>query len=471
MTPDDAMKTENPVEPLARRARVAAWELAALPTDVKDRALASVREALLRHRDDIVRANREDKEAARALVDEGKLAAPLLKRLDIEGPKFDAVVAGLDDVIRLADPIGRVQYAVRLDEGLDLYRVTCPLGVLGVIFEARPDAAVQISTLALKSANAVILKGGREAERTNQALVSAIREGISSVPGVPADAVQLISTRQEVRSLLELDDLVDLVIPRGSNELVRSIQSSTRIPVLGHADGICAVYVDRSADLEKACAVVLDAKTQYPAVCNACEQLLVHRDALPTILVELGRRLRAAGVELRADLEARPFLPDSRPAVERDFRTEFLDLILAVKTVGSVDEAVLHINAHGSHHTDAIVAEDPAAAEYFLSRVDSAGVFHNASTRFADGYRYGLGAEVGISTNKTHARGPVGLEGLVIHAYRLYGRGQGVAAYGSGKKEFLHEPLPTDRGLPRLEARDPVSSPRSPPAGGCRERP
>jgi glutamate-5-semialdehyde dehydrogenase len=303
----------------------------------------------------------------------------------------------------------------------------------------------------MKSSNAVILKGGREAERTNQALVAAIREGISSVPGVPADAVGLISTREEVRSLLELDDLVDLVIPRGSNELVRSIQSSTRIPVLGHADGICAVYIDRSADLEKACAVVVDAKTQYPAVCNACEQLLVHRDALPTILAELGRRLRAAGVELRADEEALRFLPGSKPAVESDYRTEFLDLVLAVKTVGSVEEAVRHINAHGSHHTDAIVAEDPRAAEHFLSRVDSAGVFHNASTRFADGYRYGLGAEVGISTQKTHARGPVGLEGLAIYKYRLYGRGQAVGGYGSGKKAFLHEPLPTDRGLPRLE--------------------
>jgi glutamate-5-semialdehyde dehydrogenase len=253
--------------------------------------------------------------------------------------------------------------------------------------------------------------------------------------------VQLIATRADVRRLLELDGLVDLIIPRGSNELVRSIQSATRIPVLGHADGLCAVYLDRAADAGKAAAVVIDSKTQYPAVCNAAETLLVHRDALARLLPEIGRRLRAAGVELRADAESLPHLPDARPAAAADYRTEFLDLVLAVKTVGSVEEAVEHINSHGSHHTDAIVTEDEAAARYFLTRVDSAGVFHNASTRFADGYRYGFGAEVGISTNKTGARGPVGLEGLVTYKYELRGRGQGVAAYGPGKKPFLHQPL------------------------------
>jgi glutamate-5-semialdehyde dehydrogenase len=429
------------IEATARRARKAALELSALGTDAKNQALKAVRDALLRRRDEILRANRADKDEALLLVEAGKLSRPLFKRLDLEGEKLDSVLAGIDDVRRLPDPVGRVDYAMRLDEGLDLYRVSCPIGVLGVIFEARPDAAVQISTLGLKSANAVILKGGREAERTHRALVEAMREGIAAVKGVPQDAIQLISTREDARAMLALDRWIDLVIPRGSNELVRSIQAATRIPVLGHADGLCGVYIDRKANLDKAVKVVLDSKTQYPAVCNAAETLLLHREILPDLWPPLGEKLLAAHVELRADPEARSFFPAAKPASEEDFRTEFLDLILAVKTVGSVAEAVDHINAHGSHHTDAIVTEDPMAAEYFLSRVDSAGVFQNASTRFADGFRYGLGAEVGVSTQKTHARGPVGLEGLVIYKYRLYGEGQGVGDYGPGKREFLHRPI------------------------------
>src|SRR5438093_1175342 len=381
------------IEATAQRARAAALELAALPTDAKNQALEAVRSALLRRREGIFRANRADKNEATALAEAGKLSRPLFKRLDIEGDKFEAVLAGIGDVLRLPDPVGQVDYAMRLDEGLELYRVRCPIGVLGVIFEARPDAAVQISTLALKSANAVILKGGREAEQTNRALVEAMREGISEVKGVPPDAIQLISTREEAQAMLGLDRWIDLIIPRGSNELVRSIQGATRIPVLGHADGLCSVYVDRKADLHKAVKVVLDSKTQYPAVCNAAETLLLHRDVLGSAWPVLGQKLLDSNVELRADPEARSLLPLAKPASEEDFRTEFLDLILAVKTVGSVAEAVEHINSNGSHHTDAIVTEDPEAASYFLSRVDSAGVFQNASTRFADGFRYGLGAE------------------------------------------------------------------------------
>ncbi len=436
------------IEAIAQRARKAAWELAALDTETKNRALRAVRAALERSRVEISRANAADKRDAEILVDSGQLSKALAKRLDIEGGKFDGILSGVDDVIRLADPVGQVGYAMRLDHGLDLYRVSCPIGVLGVIFEARPDAAVQISTLALKSANAVSLKGGREAERSNRALVEAIQRGIAEVPGVPPGAVQLISTREEVREMLALDEWIDLIIPRGSNELVRSIKDSTRIPVLGHADGICAVYIDRAADAERAAAVVVDSKAQYPAVCNATETLLVHREALSRVLPELGRRLREAGVELRADADSLPHLPGAIPSTEEDYGTEFLDLILAVKTVGSVEEAIDHINRHGSHHTDAIVTEDAKVAELFLSRVDSASVFHNASTRFADGFRYGLGAEVGVSTNKTHARGPVGLDGLVIYKYRLYGHGQCVAQYAPGKRKFLHE---------RIEAATPPS--------------
>jgi glutamate-5-semialdehyde dehydrogenase len=431
---------EESVEILATRARRAAVDLAALSADVKNGALSAVRDALVRRRETILEANRQDMDAAARLVEAGEMTEAMRKRLDLSGTKFDGMLAGIDDLLKLPDPVGNVDYAVRLDQGLELYRVSAPLGVIGVIFEARPEAAVQISTLTLKSSNAVILKGGREADRSNRALVQAMREGIRAA-GVPPDAVQLIATRQEVQAMLDLDHLIDLIIPRGSNELVRAIQSGTRIPVLGHADGICSVYVDREAELAKAVSVVLDAKTQYPAVCNAAETLLVHRDALSTVLPELGRRLTEAGVELRADAESLPHLSAAAPATEEDFRTEFLDLVLAVKTVGSVEEAVDHVNSHGSHHTDAIVTESEEAASYFLARTDSAGVFHNASTRFADGFRYGLGAEVGVSTNKTHARGPVGLEGLVIYKYKLLGNGQGVVDYGPGKKPFLHEAI------------------------------
>jgi len=426
------------VEAVARRARAAALQLAALSAEPKNAALEAVGRKLQERREEILEANRADKADCEAEVASGSLSAALFKRLDLEGSKFEAMLAGVGDVARLPDPVGRVTLATRLDDGLELYRVSCPLGVIGVIFEARPEAAVQIASLALKSSNAVILKGGREASRTNEALVEAIREALGEVDGVSPDAVQLVSTREEVREMLDLDRWIDLIIPRGSNELVQSIQEATRIPVLGHADGICSVYLDRDADLEKAVAVSVDAKTHYPAACNACETLLVHRDRLDDLLPAVGAALVEAGVELRADEEASTRLQASSATAE-DYDTEFLDKVLAVKTVSSLQEAVEHINSHGSHHTDAIVTEDAGAAEYFLSRVDSAGVFHNASTRFADGFRFGLGAEVGISTNKTHARGPVGLEGLVIYKYRLYGAGHVAADYDPGGRKFLHE--------------------------------
>ena len=426
------------VEAVARRARAAALQLAALSAEPKNAALEAVGRKLQERREEILEANRADKADCEAEVASGSLSAALFKRLDLEGGKFEAMLAGVGDVARLPDPVGRVTLATRLDDGLELYRVSCPLGVIGVIFEARPEAAVQIASLALKSSNAVILKGGREASRTNEALVEAIREALGEVDGVSPDAVQLVSTREEVREMLDLDRWIDLIIPRGSNELVQSIQEATRIPVLGHADGICSVYLDRDADLEKAVAVSVDAKTHYPAACNACETLLVHRDRLDDLLPAVGAALVEAGVELRADEEASARLEASTATAE-DYDTEFLDKVLAVKTVSSLQEAVEHINSHGSHHTDAIVTEDAGAAEYFLSRVDSAGVFHNASTRFADGFRFGLGAEVGISTNKTHARGPVGLEGLVIYKYRLYGAGHVAADYDPGGRKFLHE--------------------------------
>ena len=325
-----------------------------------------------------------------------------------------------------------------LDKGLILEKVSAPIGVIAVIFESRPDALLQISTLCIKSGNAVILKGGSEAERTNKILADTITAAIEKVDAGFKDAVQLLFTREQVRKLLQLDYLVDLVIPRGSNELVTSIQASTKIPVMGHAAGICHTYVHSDADIDMAVRLCHDAKCQYPAVCNAMETLLVHKDIAADFLPKMAKSFQEVQVELRGDDRTRKHI-DAKRATEEDWDTEYNDLIISIKVVSSLDEAVEHINEHGSHHTDAIVTNSAAIAEDFMGRVDSASVMWNASTRFADGYRYGLGAEVGISTNKTHARGPVGLEGLLIYKYRLKGSGHIVADYvGKGANKFTH---------------------------------
>lgn len=337
-----------------------------------------------------------------------------------------------------------------MDDGLDLYRLTSPIGVLLVIFEARPEVIVNITALALKSGNAVILKGGKESAYSFAAIARVISSALATTT-IPVGAVQLVATREDVNALLDQDQYIDLVIPRGGNELVRYIKSHTKIPVMGHADGLCAVYVHSDADETKATNVLLDAKMDYPAACNAAETLLIHDSISTTLFPKLATALLHAGVSLRCDSASKAALESSslpaasiaivQNATPQDFDTEFLDLTLAVKTVSSVDDAIAHINAHGSGHTDSIVAESKEVAEKFMAMVDSAGVFWNASTRFADGFRYGFGAEVGISTNKVHARGPVGLEGLMIYKYQLRGNGQGAGDYGSGKKSFLHQKI------------------------------
>jgi len=428
------------VNQIARRARKASQVLLGLGSPAKDRALQEVQRKLSERREEIFASNRADKEEAYAAVERGELSAALAKRLDLEGDKFESLLKSVEGVIRIPDPAGRVVQATLLDKGLELRRVTCPIGVLGVVFESRPDAVVQIASLAIKSGNAVILKGGREAARSNGMLVGVIREALAGTD-VPTDTVQLLSTRKEVRAILGLDRWIDLIIPRGSKEFVRSIQQSTRIPVMGHADGTCCIYIDGAADQKTAEKVVLDSKTQYPAACNAAECLLVHKDVVDTILPGVGSLLEKAGVEIRADERARTVLTGAREAKESDWGREYLDLILAVRVVDSLEEAIEFINLHGSHHTDSIITEDSAAAGEFLLQVDSANVFHNASTRFADGYRYGLGAEVGISTNKLHARGPVGVDGLVTYKYRLVGKGHVVADYEPGKRPFLHRKI------------------------------
>lgn len=419
----------------ALQAKAASRRLATLSSDVKNAALEAIAAALEAGADRIREANDADLAEARA----DGLAAPLLKRLSFQGHKVADAAAGLRSLRALPEPVGRVLARTELDEGLVLTRVTCPLGVIGVIFESRPDALVQISALCLKSGNACLLKGGREALRTNRALAAIVRDAAASA-GIPDGWMQLLETRDEVAEMLALDDLVDLVIPRGSNEFVRHIMATSRIPVMGHAAGVCHVYVDRAAGPAMALAIAEDAKCQYPAVCNACETLLVHADIAPTFLPALAERLAARGVELRGCARTRAII-DCLPATEADWDAEYLDLVLAIRVVDSLDEAIAHIHRHGSGHTEAIVTADAAAAERFLDEVDAADVFWNASTRFADGYRFGLGAEVGISTSKLHARGPVGLDGLLSTKWKLRGSGQTVAPYADGTRAFTHRPL------------------------------
>eukprot|EP00511_Aplanochytrium_stocchinoi_P000326 CAMPEP_0204822942 /NCGR_PEP_ID=MMETSP1346-20131115/1120_1 /ASSEMBLY_ACC=CAM_ASM_000771 /TAXON_ID=215587 /ORGANISM="Aplanochytrium stocchinoi, Strain GSBS06" /LENGTH=443 /DNA_ID=CAMNT_0051949427 /DNA_START=39 /DNA_END=1370 /DNA_ORIENTATION=- len=435
------------VEQIAKQARQASYILAAATTEEKNTALTEILKELTERKREICEANRKDKEKAEA----DKIDAPLRNRLNLEGDKYETLLAGLVDVKKIEDPVGRLSLATKLDNGLNLYRVACPIGVLCIIFESRPEAAVQIASLAIKSGNAVILKGGKEAFYSNQALVDAFQAALPRA-GLPANAVQLVSTREDIAGLLKLDKYIDLVIPRGSNALVKHIMKNTHIPVMGHADGICSVYLDKSADLLKAIDIVVDAKTQYPAACNAAETLLVHKDVVDSILPLIGEALAIKGVIFNADALSQSKLPSevTKPAEgDSTYRNEYLDLEISVKVVSSLQEAIDHVNNFGSHHTDSIVTEDGHAAEEFLRKVDSAGVFHNCSTRFADGYRYGFGAEVGVSTNRIHARGPVGLEGLITYKYRMHGNGHCVASYGAGKKEYIHENLPIDQSYPK----------------------
>lgn len=425
------------ISEIAAAAGSASIQLAAAGTDVKNNALAKIGKALKQHSAEIVSANKEDLVTA----EKNNLAGPLLKRLKFDEGKIADVCAGIDSLIEIDDPVGKTITATELDKGLELYKVSCPIGVIGVVFESRPDALVQISTLCLKSGNAVLLKGGSEAAKTNRILAETISEA-SEKAGLPKGWIQLLETRQDVAQMLALDEYIDLVIPRGSNEFVRYIMDNTNIPVLGHADGICHVYIDSDADLEMAVNITVDSKCQYVAVCNAAETLLVDNKIAEKFLPKVKTALEENGVELRG-CEKTVSIIDVKPAVEEDWSTEYLDYILSIKVVDGLEEAIEHINHYGSGHTDSIVTADKNKADSFMALVDSANVLWNCSTRFADGFRYGLGAEVGISTNKIHARGPVGLEGLVIYKWKLLGTGQVVADYvgSDAKKKFTHRSL------------------------------
>ncbi len=429
-----------PLSAIAKACRQAARQLAVLPTEAKNQAIEAIEIALEAAAPEILAANAADCVAAQT----DGIPKPLYNRLKLDETKLKAAIDGVRDVGKLSDPVGAVPIHRELDTGLILKQVTCPVGVLGIIFEARPDALIQITTLAIKSGNGVILKGGKEAIRSCETLVRVIHQSLSATAVDPA-VVQLLTTREETIALLQLDEYIDLIIPRGSNSFVRFVQENTRIPVLGHADGICHVYIDQAADLQKAVDIAVDAKTQYPAACCATETLLVDLAIATTFLPLAVAALHKRNVEVRGDEATQKILNTSYslvPATEEDWSTEYSDLILSIKVVDSLDAAIDHINTYGSQHTDAIVTEDQAVADTFLAQVDSASVFHNCSTRFADGFRYGLGAEVGISTQKMPPRGPVGLEGLVTYKYQVTGNGHIVANYvGENAKAFTHRDL------------------------------
>jgi glutamate-5-semialdehyde dehydrogenase len=426
---------------IAQKTRLAAQHLASLSTEAKNKAIESVAKSLESHADEIVAANLADCQAAK-----DEIVPALYARLKIDATKLKGAIFGVRDVGKLADPVGQIQIHRELDTGLVMRRVSCPVGVLGVIFEARPDAVIQIASLAIKSGNGVILKGGREAIESCTVLVKAIKAGLAQSEVNP-DVIQILTTRSETTELLKLDRYVDLIIPRGSNEFVKYVQDNTRIPVLGHADGICHLYIDREADFDQAIAITIDSKTQYPAACNAIETLLVHESIAPDFLPLIVNQLQSHTVEVRLDELGHQILGDGLDlnvdlAIATDWATEYSDLIIAIKIVPDLESAITHINTYGSRHTDCIVTKNSTTAKMFIDRVDAANVFHNCSTRFSDGFRYGFGAEVGISTQKMPPRGPVGLEGLVTYKYQVTGDGHIAATYtGDRPKPFTHQDL------------------------------
>lgn len=426
------------VTEIAKKANSAALVLAHLSTDKKNQALNEMANALEANCESILSENKKDLEFAEK---EG-IAKPLISRLTLNDDKVRGMARGIRSVVALPDPVGVTHSSMELDTDLILHRVSCPIGVIGAIFESRPDAVPQISSLCLKSGNAVILKGGREAQNSNKVIVRLLTEAIKKVTGVPEASVQMIETRSEVEDMLKEEKNINLIVPRGSNEFVKYIQDNTKIPVLGHSEGICHNYIDKEADLEKALRIALDSKLQYPAACNAMENLLVHHDVAPKIIPKLIEKFKEKDVLLVGCEKTCKISAGLASASINEWDEEYNDLKLSIKIVENIGEAISFINEHGSGHTDTIITENAESAEQFMNEVNSASVMWNASTRFADGFRYGLGAEIGISTNKTHARGPVGLEGLVIYKYRVYGQGQVVGDYsGENARPFTHKPL------------------------------
>ena len=416
---------ENNFLEIAIKAKNASKKVATLSTEIKNKALLNIANDLKANQDKIFEANKMDLELAKPFVENGELSQSVFNRLKLDENKMRDMIQGIIDISNLEDPIGKTLLKRQLDDGLILTKISCPIGVLGIIFEARPDVISQISSLAIKSSNAVILKGGKESINTNKAIMNVIQEALAKTEDFPENVLTQVFTRDDVKNMLSMDKYIDLIIPRGGNNLVKFIKENTKIPVLGHADGICHIFVDASADLEKSKRVIIDAKTQYPSACNSVETILIHKDF--KYETELLKALEDADIELIATPES--------------WHKEYSDKVLSYKFVSSLEEAIEHINEFSSGHTESILTEDENNAKIFMNAVDSAGVYHNVSTRFADGFRYGFGAEVGISTNKTHARGPVGLEGLTIYKYNLEGNGDIVKDYVEGVKKFNHKDI------------------------------
>lgn len=421
---------------IAKKVKADSFLLMASSNEMRNTCLKNIIENLKKDKEHILAENKRDIENAK----NENISSSILSRLLFDEHKMDTVIAGINDLIKMADPIGRITLKRELDKGLVLTRTTTPIGVIGVIFEARPDALVQIASLCIKSGNAAILKGGSEALLTNRALFESIKRAVKD-SNLPEHALVQLEARSDVSELLSCYEYVDLLIPRGSNSFVKYIMDNTSIPVMGHADGICHTYVDEEFDLDKSVRILVDAKTQYPSACNTTETILVHKNAVDKLFPRLNKAFNDAKIKVFAHENIIDKFDNAVPATDNSFHTEYLEKTVNVKTVDNIDEAINHINTYGSHHTDAILTNIDSNADYFMNRVDSANVYKNCSTRFADGFRYGFGAEVGISTGKLHARGPVGLEGLCTYKYKLYGNGDIVADYADGKKEFHFKDL------------------------------
>ena len=421
---------------IAKKVKADSFLLMASSNEMRNTCLKNIIENLKKDKEHILAENKIDIENARL----ENISSSILSRLLFDGHKMDTVIAGINDLIKMPDPIGKITLKRELDEGLVLTRTTTPIGVIGVIFEARPDALVQIASLCIKSGNAAILKGGSEALLTNRALFESIKRAIKD-SNLPEHALVQLEARSDVSELLSCYEYVDLLIPRGSNSFVKYIMDNTNIPVMGHADGICHTYVDEEFDLDKSIRILVDAKTQYPSACNTTETILIHKNAVDKLFPRLNKAFNDAKIKVFAHKNIIDKFDNAVLATDNSFHTEYLEKTVNVKTVDNIDEAINHINTYGSHHTDAILTNIDSNADYFMNRVDSANVYKNCSTRFADGFRYGFGAEVGISTGKLHARGPVGLEGLCTYKYKLYGNGDIVADYADGKKEFHFKDL------------------------------
>lgn len=427
------------VKQIAKNAKLASITLSSLSCEVKNKALENIAKALEENTNSVIEANNKDLEAAKKEVEAGKLSKAVFNRLKADENKIRDMIAGIYDVIKLDDPVNTTVFTRELADGLTLKKVTCPIGVIGVIFEARPDVLAQISALAIKSANAVLLKGGKETLNTNSVIYKIITEALDKTEGFPKNVINLLFSHDDVAQMLSEDKSIDLLIPRGSNKLVKYIQENTKIPVLGHASGICHIFVDESADFETALKVIQDAKCQYPAACNSVETVLIHENIANEFIPVFVKKMNEIGVKVNGDELSRK-IDNSLGEVE-EWAYEYGEKELSIKIVQNIEQAVKHINEYGSGHTDCIISENTNSVKYFMTMVDSAGVYHNVSTRFADGFRYGFGAEVGISTNKTHARGPVGLDGLTIYKYQLFGNGDVVSKFCSGERKFTHKNL------------------------------